>query len=261
MTSFVLDWAALFRDPPLGWLIAGVITTLAVTVVGSLIAGLLTLLITALRLTHGPSRWLAVAYVEIFRNTPLLVQLFFWYFAAFAALPYGWRRWINQDHIWATLPHGVALITPEFIVSALGLGAFAAAFMVEELRAGLAAVPAGQIEAARAQGFSPSQLFQSIIIPQGLTNAWQPLIGQYLNLMKLSSLASAVGLAEITYAARQIESYNAHAIEGFAAGTLLYLVIGVVLARLMTTIGPKRPGSIRRSPVEIRQAAAEGNAA
>ncbi len=67
------------------------------------------------------------------------------------------------------------------------------------------------------------------MLPQALANAWQPIVGQYLNLMKLSSLASAIGFAELTYQVRQIESYNAHALEAFAVGTVLYLLFGLAL--------------------------------
>jgi hypothetical protein len=81
----------------------------------------------------------------------------------------------------------------------------------------------------------------------GLANAWQPVVGQYLNLMKLSSLASGIGFAELTYQVRQIESYNAHALEAFTLGTALYLLTGLVMGMVLVRIGPdakrKRPAS------------------
>ncbi len=98
-------------------------------------------------------------------------------------------------------------------------------------------VPNGQREAALAQGFSTAGLLRHILLPQGLANAWQPVVGQYLNLMKLSSLASGIGFAELTYQVRQIESYNAHALEAFAVGTVLYLFTGVVLGLLLSRLG------------------------
>lgn len=257
---FSFDWAALLREPALGWLTAGVVTTLAVTLVGAPLAALLAIIITAMRLERGPLSWLAIAIVELFRNTPLLVQLLFWYFAAFAALPRAWKVWIAADHAWAVLPPGVPLIAPEFLVGAWGLALFTAVFLAEELRTGLAAVPAGQIEAARAQGLGRLDVLRFILLPQAVANAWQPMVGQLLNLMKLSSLASSIGLAEITYQARTIESYNAHAVEAFAAGTLLYLAIGLVMGRILVWLGPHRPGSRRRSGAEARLAATGGDA-
>lgn len=119
-----------------------------------------------------------------------------------------------------------------------GLGVFTSAFLVEEIAAGLRAVSHGQREAALSQGFSPWGELRFILLPQGLANAWQPIVGQYLNLMKLSSLASGIGFAELTYQVRQIESYNAHALEAFAVGTALYLALGIVMGLALTRFGP-----------------------
>jgi len=250
MSSLSFDWSGVFSGPPLQWLASGVLCTAAITVVAGLVATGLTVLLFALRTAPSVvARTPALAVIELFRNTPLLVQLLFWYFAAYNALPLPWRDWIGQDHPWATLPGGVALVAPEFLASAWGLALFSAVFMTEELRAGLAAVSPGQREAAASQGFSPWQTLRLILLPQALANAWQPLVGQYLNLMKLSSLASAIGLAEITYQVRQIESFNSHALEAFAAGTVLYLAIGLVLGQLLVRLGPKLPG--QRPPARL----------
>ena len=102
-----------------------------------------------------------------------------------------------------------------------------------------------------AQGFSSWAIFRHILLPQGLANAWQPIVGQYLNLLKLSSLASGIGFAELTYQVRQIESYNAHALEAFAVGTALYLFTGIVLGLLLTRLGP-RPAAGKSSKVRMR---------
>ena len=118
------------------------------------------------------------------------------------------------------------------------MGVFTSAFLIEEAASGLRSVPAGQQEAALAQGFSSWRLFRYILLPQGLANAWQPVVGQYLNLMKLSSLASGIGFAELTYQVRQIESYNAHAMEAFIVGTVLYLLTGIVMGMVLVRVGP-----------------------
>ncbi len=114
----------------------------------------------------------------------------------------------------------------------LGAWLFTAAFLVEEIQAGLLAVPRGQVEAAQSQGFSQLAIFRWVLLPQGLQNAWQPVVGQYLNLMKLSSLATGIGLGELTYQTRQIESFNAHALEAFAVGSALYLLLGLLMSVL-----------------------------
>ncbi|MBU9852609.1 amino acid ABC transporter permease [Rahnella aceris] len=236
------DWAGVLSGQPLQWIISGFLTTLYVSLAGSLIATLLTVLLIALRLsTSRIARGAVAAFVSVFRNTPLLVQLLFWYFAAYGALPQSWRFYIGDNHPWATFPGNIAWLTPEFLCAAWGLALFTAAFLVEEVQAGLNSVPKGQTEAAISQGFSRKTLLLSILLPQALTNAWQPVTGQYLNLMKLSSLATGIGFSELTYQVSQIESYNAHAFEGFAVGTLLYLALGLILGGLMTAVGPKRP--------------------
>ncbi|MCL9641671.1 amino acid ABC transporter permease [Rahnella victoriana] len=236
------DWAGVLTGQPLQWIISGFLTTLYVSFIGSLLATLLVILLIALRLsTSRLARGVVAAFVSVFRNTPLLVQLLFWYFAAYGALPQSWRFYIGDNHPWATFPGNIAWLTPEFLCAAWGLALFTAAFLVEEVQAGLNSVPKGQTEAAISQGFSRKTLLLSILLPQALINAWQPITGQYLNLMKLSSLATGIGFSELTYQVSQIESYNAHAFEGFAVGTLLYLALGLFLGGLMTTFGPKRP--------------------
>ena len=240
-----LDWSGILSGPPVEWLKTGVATTLAVTLAGSLLTVLLTLCLLTLRLSgHKASQALAAAVTELFRNTPLLVQILFWYFGAYNLLPLGLRHWINDDHPWATLPGNVPLLSPEFLASAWGLGLFTAVFVAEEIRAGLSAVSPGQSEAALSQGFTRWQTLRWVLLPQALANSFQPVIGQFLNLMKLSSLATAIGLWEITYQVRQIESYNSHALEAFAVGTAFYLAIGLVMGRGLQRLDPAK----RRRP-------------
>ena len=235
----VLDWQGVFSGPPLQWLISGFLTTLWVSVAGILLATLLAIMLLGLRLAGGrPGRALVACWVSLFRNTPLLVQLLFWYFAAWNLLPLTVKDFVNDEHGWSILPGNVWWLTPEFLCAMWGLGVFTSAFLVEEIASGLRAIPDGQREAALTQGFSTLGLFRHILLPQGLANAWQPIVGQYLNLMKLSSLASGIGFAELTYQVRQIESYNAHALEAFAVGTVLYLLTGVILGVLLTRLTP-----------------------
>lgn len=235
-----LDWQGVLTGQPLQWILSGFLTTLWVTLAGLILASLLALLLLLLRLSGGRFGHAVVSgWVSLFRNTPLLVQLLFWYFAAWNWLPLTLRDVVNADHVWSILPGDVWWFTPEFLCSAWGLGVFTSAFLIEEVESGLRSVPRGQREAALAQGFSDWRLFRYILLPQGLANAWQPVVGQYLNLMKLSSLASGIGFAELTYQVRQIESYNAHALEAFTVGTALYLFTGVVMGMALVRLGPR----------------------
>ena len=235
----VLDWQGVFSGPPLQWIISGFLTTLWVSAAGIVLATLLAIFLLGLRLAGGrPGRALVACWVSLFRNTPLLVQLLFWYFATWNLLPTALKDFVNADHDGSVLPGNVWWLTPEFLCAMWGLGVFTSAFLIEEIASGLRAIPGGQREAALTQGFSSLGLFRHILLPQGLANAWQPIVGQYLNLMKLSSLASGIGFAELTYQVRQIESYNAHALEAFAVGTALYLVTGVMFGVLLTRLTP-----------------------
>lgn len=234
-----LDWQGVFSGPPLQWIISGFLTTLWVSVAGIVLATLLAIFLLGLRLAGGRTgRALVACWVSLFRNTPLLVQLLFWYFAAWNLLPLTVKDFVNDDHSWSILPGNVWWLTPEFLCAMWGLGVFTSAFLIEEIASGLRAIPDGQREAALTQGFTPLGLFRHILLPQGLANAWQPIVGQYLNLMKLSSLASGIGFAELTYQVRQIESYNAHALEAFAVGTVLYLLTGIIFGMLLTRLTP-----------------------
>ncbi|MDN2484825.1 amino acid ABC transporter permease [Kosakonia sacchari] len=241
-----LDWAGVLSGQPAQWITSGFLTTIWVTVAGTVLATVLTVLLLALRLAGGQvGRGAVAAWVSLFRNTPLLVQLLFWYFAAWNVLPQSFRQYVNDDHAFSILPGDVWWFTPEFLSSAWALGLFTAAFLVEEIQAGLHAVPRGQIEAAQSQGFGPLALFRWVLLPQGLQNAWQPVVGQYLNLMKLSSLATGIGLGELTYQTRQIESFNAHALEAFAIGSALYLLLGLVMSVLFNL--PRHWRALRRA--------------
>jgi len=248
MGGITLDFSAVLAGQPGQWLLSGLLMTLYVTIAGSLIATVLAVVLLALRI--APSRALngiAVAIIEVFRNTPILVQFMFWYFAAFGLLPRAVRDFVTADHTWAVLPVKNVVLAPEFLAAAWGLGVFIAAFLAEELRAGLNAVPKGQTEAAISQGFTYGETLRLILLPQALANCWQPLVTQYLNLMKLSSIASAIGLAEITYQVRQVESYNSHAFEAFAVGTAFYLLIGLALGQALGALGPHPPGGRRKA--------------
>lgn len=248
-----LDWQGVLSGQPLQWILSGYLTTLWVSAIGIVLAGLLTGLFLLLRLAGGRvGRGVVAAWISLFRNTPLLVQLLFWYFAAWNLLPQGLRDDINAPHSGSVLPGDVWWLSPEFLCSAWGLAAFTSAFLIEEIIAGMRAVSPGQVEAALSQGFSRQALLRHILLPQGLTYAWQPVVGQLLNLMKLSSLASGIGFAELTYQVRQIESYNAHALEAFAVGTGLYLLTGIALGLLLARLPVARQMPARQAPTLTR---------
>ena len=153
----MLDWHGVLSGQPLQWIISGFLTTVWVSVAGILLATLLAVLLLA-------------AWVSLFRNTPLLVQLLFWYFAAWNLLPLAVKEVVNDEHAWSILPGNVWWLTPEFLCSMWGLGVFTSAFLVEEIASGLRAVSHGQREAALSQGFTPWQELRFTLLPQGLAD-------------------------------------------------------------------------------------------
>ena len=236
MSALHLDWQAVLTGQPAHWLLSGLGMTLSLTLWGGLLAMVIATLLLALRLSG--TRWLSLPaqiYVLAFRNTPLAVQLLAWYFGGLSCLPDNWREWLNNE------PHlgPLALPTPEVLVGIWALGLFSAAFLAEDLRAGVGGVPKGQLEAARSQGFSYVQALRYVVLPQALRHAWQPLIGQWLNLMKNSSLTMSIAVAELMYQTNQVESFNLHSIESYAVASAIYLLLGVGMSLLLQTCGQR----------------------
>ncbi len=163
--------------------------------------------------------WPARAYLALFRNTPLLVQLFFWYFGVPALLPEALVSWLNT-------PHETPLLdwpSFEFLAGAWGLTLYTSAFVAEEFRAGIASVRPEQRAAGLALGLTQRQVWRVVVLPQALRTALPPLLGQYMNALKNSSLAMAIGLAELSYASRQVETETFKTFQAFGIATLLYI--------------------------------------
>lgn len=234
MSGYTLDWSAVLSGEPRQWLISGLWGTIGLTCWASLFATVLAVLLLAMRLSrHRPVRLAAAGYVTLFRNTPLAVQLLFWYFGGLQCLPQPVRDWLSDG----PTVLGVTVPSTEMLVGVWSLGLFTAAFLAEDLRAGVRAVPAGQMEAALSQGFGRWQSLRLVVLPQALAHAWQPLIGQYLNLMKNSPLTMSIAVTELMYKTSQIESYNLHGIEAYAVASALYLAIGLVMSLLLARLG------------------------
>ncbi|KAF1072997.1 MAG: L-cystine transport system permease protein YecS [Pseudomonas citronellolis] len=211
----------------LRWLLDGFYLTLGLTLFCCLLA---TLLGAPLAIARLSSRrllaWPARAYLSLFRNTPLLVQLFFWYFGVPALLPEDLVAWLNFPHAASLGPLSVEWPSFEFLAAAWGLTLYTSAFVAEELRAGIASVRPQQRAAAQALGLRPWQVWRLVVLPQALRTALPPLLGQYMNALKNSSLAMAIGLAELSYASRQVETETFKTFQAFGIATLLY--IGVI---------------------------------
>ena len=204
----------------LRWLLDGFLLTLGLALLSCLLATLIGAPLTIARLSRRRLRsWPARAYLALFRNTPLLVQLFFWYFGVPALLPEALVSWLNT-------PHETPLLdwpSFEFLAGAWGLTLYTSAFVAEEFRAGIASVRPEQRAAGLALGLTQRQVWRVVVLPQALRTALPPLLGQYMNALKNSSLAMAIGLAELSYASRQVETETFKTFQAFGIATLLYI--------------------------------------
>ncbi len=212
------------------WLLQGLGVTLALSASATVAAFVLAVPLCLARVSAR--RWLAwpaAAWLSLFRNTPLLVQLFFWYFGAAQLLPQAWRSWLNAPYRFELWRLGVAWPSFEFLAALFGLALYSAAFVAEELRAGVRGVGAGQLSAARALGLRPLQVWRHVVLPQALRIARPPLFGQVMNIAKNSSLAMAIGVAELSHAARQADAQSFQSFQVYALATLLYVAVVVVL--------------------------------
>jgi len=211
------NWKVLFEEPYLGWLISGVGWTFSVALLGWVIASVIGILVGVGRTL--PSRriaWFCGAYVELFRNVPLLVQMFIWYFVVPEIMPDSIGRWMKRD-----MPN------PEFVTAVLALGFYTASRVAEQLRAGIAAAGTGLAAAAAASGLSVAQTYRYVLLPIAFRLVVPPMTSEFLTIFKNSSLALTIGLLELTAQSQQISEYTFQGFEAFTAATVIYVVIAL----------------------------------
>ncbi|WP_413650421.1 amino acid ABC transporter permease [Pantoea sp. B65] len=214
------DPITLLQGQYLQWIITGLETTLTLFFICLISGFILALLLASMRICGiAPLRWFVVVYVEYHRNVPALVQLLLWYFGLSAVLPYALSEWVNQ--------HG-----SEFFFAYIALTLNTAAFMSEDLRSGLRSIASGQMEACRALGLTFSQAMRDVILPQSIRVSIPPLLGQSLALYKSTSLAMAISVAELTYAAKQIENETFRTFEAFAIVSAIYLTGSLLIVSI-----------------------------
>tara|TARA_R110001599_G_scaffold152666_1_gene337645 strand:- start:161 stop:880 length:720 start_codon:yes stop_codon:yes gene_type:complete len=217
------NWAVLFEEQYLSWLISGFGWTVSV----ALSAWCIALVIGALvgvgkTVPNRVIRAVSATYVEIFRNVPLLVQMFIWYFAVPELLPDDWGRWMKRD-----MPN------PEFVTAVIALALYTASRIAEQVRAGIETVPPGLTSAATAHGLSVSQTYRYVLFPISFRMIVPPLTSEFLTVFKNSSLALTIGLLELTAQSQQIAEYTFQGFEAFTAATVIYVCIALVATGLM----------------------------
>lgn len=216
--AYQFDWELVVSGQYGDWIVDGLITTLQISGISIGLSLVLGTLMCIMRLSKlKPLEWISWTYVEFFRNTPLLVQIFFWYFGSYTILPDSVNTWLNS-------------VNQEFACGVIALTFYTGAFIAEDLRSGIFAIPKTQLEASRACGLSFMQAMGYVILPQAFRIIIPPLISQFLNLIKNSSLVMTIGVADLTYMARQIEAHTFHGLEAFSVATLIYLSISLVVS-------------------------------
>ncbi|NRB06265.1 MAG: ABC transporter permease subunit [Richelia sp.] len=213
-------------------LIIGLINSLRIAIAGIILTTIVGIGAGIARLSDNwLVRNLSLVYVEIFRNTPLLLQLLFWYSAVFLGLPkvenklsLGNLIYLSQASIefpWFTL-------APEFSALLLGLIFYTGSFIAEIVRGGIQSVPKGQWEASVSLGLKPSLTMRLVVFPQALRVIIPPLTSQYLNLTKNSSLAIAIGYPDIYFVASTTFNQTGRAVEVMLLIMLTYLTISLI---------------------------------
>jgi polar amino acid transport system permease protein len=216
-----LDLTAILLNPEFsGMLLAGFGMTIVVAVGSWLLATSLGFLLLMIRLTPSRvARAVVAAYVSYHQNVPTLVQLMLWYFGIASLLPA-----IVQD--WISAHNGEAI----FAIIALGL--CQAAYFSEDLRSGLRSVGAGQMEAAKALGHGYVSAMRFVVMPQAVRHALPPLVSHTVSLFKNSSLAMAIGVAELTHAVKEVENESFLTFEAYLIATIIYLSCSLLLMAL-----------------------------
>jgi glutamate/aspartate transport system permease protein len=223
-------WGVLFEPSAdgggswLAYLGDGLLWTLATALSAWVIALALGALVGTLRTT--PLKWLSrlcAAYVELFRNVPLLVQMFLWFFVAPELLPEAWGDAVKQ------MPPPWASFAP----AVLCLAFYTSVRVAEQVRAGIQSLPRGQSMAGIAIGLTLPQTYRAVILPMTFRIILPPLTSEFLNCIKNSSVALTIGVMELTARARAMQEFTFQVFEAFAAATLIYLITNMVVVFAM----------------------------
>lgn len=236
--TYTFDWSVLWRHPYGVMILKGIFTTIHLSLIAWVIAVCIGMAVGTLRvLPFGWARFAGSIYVQAFRNTPFLVQLFFWYFAAPLLLPKPAQEWL-YDHVpnysyWA----GVA-----------ALGTYTASRVAEQFRAGLTAISPDQYRAAYASGLTTFQTYRYVILPYAFRLILPPFTTEFLTCFKNSALTMTIGVMEITHTAYYIDSFTWHGLETTAAASLVYLGISGCVVLFMAFVEKRFhiPGMIAR---------------
>ena len=202
----------------LGWTIATALSAWVMALILGIAVGV------ARTLPQRALRALGNAYVELFRNIPLLVQMFLWFFVLPELLPTPVGDWLK------------ALPEAPFVTAVVCLGFFTSARVAVQVSAGIEALSGGQRSAALALGLSLGQVYRLVLLPLSLRIILPPLTSEFLNIIKNSSVALTIGLVELTASARAVQEFSFQVFEAFSAATLIYVFVNLLALSLMRAV-------------------------
>jgi polar amino acid transport system permease protein len=212
------DTLATYTEWKPGLLVIGLWTTLEISVIATIAGIIIGIIGGVARISSNPAlKWTSMVYVEIIRGSPLMVQILIWYFVFGTVI---------NDLLAA---NGLGRL-PAFWYGVASLACFAGAYVTEIVRAGIQSIHRGQTEAARSLGMSYAQSMLHIILPQALRRILPPLAGQFISLIKDSSLLGIIAIRELTKAAREVVSASLQPFEVYFLAAILYLVLTFTLS-------------------------------
>jgi glutamate/aspartate transport system permease protein len=207
-------------------LLSGLGWTLSVAALAWVLAFVLGSIVGVMRTTDKP--WLVRignAYVELFRNIPLLVQLFVWYFVVPGLIP-AVKAWVTTlDPTWH-----------QFVTAVICLSFFTSARIAEQVRSGIQALPGGQRNAGYALGLTQIQTYRFVLLPMAYRIIIPPLTSELMNLIKNTAVTYSIGLVELFFRTREMGEMTFRYFEAFGAATLIYVVIAMTANRVMAYI-------------------------
>jgi glutamate/aspartate transport system permease protein len=229
-------WQVLLETEPGGtgtylhYLLVGLGWTLATALAAWVMALTIGALVGTLRTTSMTwVRHLGNLYVEIFRNVPLIVQMFLWFFVLPELVPKALGDWMKQ----MPPPWG------SYVPAVVCLGIFTSVRVAEQVRAGIQSLPRGQRMAGVAMGLTETQAYRYVILPQSFRIILPPLTSEFMNIIKNSSVALTIGLLELTGRARSMQEFSFRVFEAFAAATVIYLLTNLVVVLAMRALERK----------------------
>ncbi|MBX9812501.1 MAG: amino acid ABC transporter permease [Burkholderiales bacterium] len=213
----------------LDWVLSGIKWTLLVSILSWIIAFTAGSVLGVLRTTQlTVLRAPAAVYVEVFRNVPLLVQMFIWYFVLPEIVPKSMGDWLKTR-----------MPMPEFWNAVLCLGFYTASRVAEQVRSGIQSIPKGQTEAGLAMGLTRLQVYRHVLLPMAYRIIIPPLTSEFLTIFKNSSVALTIGVLELTAQARQISEYTFRTFEVFTVATVVYVLITLTVTVAMRELEKK----------------------